>query len=177
LVLNLSGAGARFWLAITFVGAFASGALDADALVGAGPYAAAPDAAPVEEAALTDGALLDDEPADEAALEESAVLETGGVAGAVETAGAETAAGAVGTAGSGVPAAGSALGADVELAATTAVPEDSADRLPEAGAAATVLVEGNPESTKPAVVGGPAADDIPVVALASGFAGTFTATL
>jgi hypothetical protein len=62
LVLKLSGAGARFWLAITFAGAFASGALDADALMGAGPDETPPDAAPLEEAALTVGALLDDEP-------------------------------------------------------------------------------------------------------------------
>ncbi len=76
-----------------------------------------------------------------------------------------------------MPAAGSALTADVELAAATAVTEDGAARLPEAGAAATVFVEGNRESTKPAVVGGPAADDFSVVALVSGFAGAFTATL
>lgn len=173
--MKRSGAGARFWLAITLAGAFASGALDADALIGAGLDEVPPDAAPLEEAALTDGALLDDEPADEAALEESAALETG--AGAVEAVGAEGATGAAGTAGSGVPAAGSAVTADAELAVANAVPEDRAARLPEAGVAATVFVEGNPESTKPAVVGGPAADDISVLALASGFAGAFTATL
>jgi hypothetical protein len=166
LVLKLSGAGAKFWLSITFAGAFASGALDADTLVGAGPDEEPPDAAPLGEAALTNGALLDDEPADEAALEESAAaLETGDAAGAVEAAAGASGADAAGTGGSGEPAAGSA-------AAATAVPEDDAAGLPEAGVAATVFVEVNPESTKPAVVGGPAADVIPVVALASAFTAT-----
>jgi hypothetical protein len=172
LVLKLSGAGARFWLAITFAGAFASGALDADALVRAGPEEERPDVAPLEEAAPTDEALLDDEPADAAVLEESAALETGGALGAVEAAGAEVADGPsdaedAGTAGSGVP----------ELAAATTVPEEDSAPLPEAELADTVFVEGNPGSTKPAVVGGPAADDISVVALASGLPGAFTATL
>ena len=110
------------------------------------------------------------------AVDGAAALETGAVAGAVDAAGTEAVAGAsgaedTGTAGSGVPA------ADAELAATTTVPEEDSARLPEARLATTVFVEGNPEPTKPAVADGSAPDDIPVVALASGFAGAFTATL
>jgi len=76
-----------------------------------------------------------------------------------------------------VPAAESALPADVELPAAIAVPEEDSARLPVAGLAATVFVEGNPEPTKPAVADGSAADDVSVVALVRGFAGAFTATL
>ena len=71
----------------------------------------------------------------------------------------------MGTDGSGVPAAGSALAADIEPPAAIAVPEGDSAPLLGVMPAGTVLVEGNPDPTKPAVAAGPSADETSIGAL------------